>query len=53
MPLSQPPASIDDPSIIEVDRLNFSYGTSRALHDVTLAIPERKVTAFIGPIRVW
>lgn len=49
MPLSQPPASIDDPSIIEVDRLNFSYGTSRALHDVTLAIPERKVTAFIGP----
>ena len=34
---------------IEVDRLNFFYGASQALHDITLNIPEHRVTAFIGP----
>ena len=35
--------------MIEIDRLNFSYGDNRALHDIVLDIPANKVTAFIGP----
>ena len=35
--------------VIEVDCVEFSYGKSRALHGITMRIPERKVTAFIGP----
>lgn len=34
---------------IQVERLNFYYGAKRALTDVTLAIPERRITALIGP----
>jgi len=34
---------------IQVEHLNFHYGAKRALTDVTLAIPERKITALIGP----
>jgi phosphate transport system ATP-binding protein len=34
---------------IDVRHLSFWYGASQALHDVTLAIPERSVTALIGP----
>ncbi len=37
------------PAMIDVDRLNFFYGAQQALHDISLAIPARKVTAFIGP----
>lgn len=33
----------------EVRNLNFYYGSSRALKDVTLLVPENKVTALIGP----
>jgi len=36
-------------SLIEIDHLDFFYGASQALHDITLAIPEKQVTAFIGP----
>ena len=36
-------------NIIEVDQLSFSYGKSRALHEITLSIPAKRVTAFIGP----
>ena len=36
-------------AIIEIDDLDFCYGSSRTLHDVTLNIQERQVTAFIGP----
>ncbi len=32
-----------------VQRLNFWYGTTQALHDITLSIPERSVLALIGP----
>lgn len=35
--------------MIEIDNLNFYYGSSHALHGVTLNIPARQVTAFIGP----
>jgi phosphate transport system ATP-binding protein len=34
---------------IEVNGLNFFYGTHKALKDINLVIPEKKVTAFIGP----
>ena len=36
-------------TIIDVDRVDFYYGASRALHGISLQIPENKVTAFIGP----
>jgi len=35
--------------MIEIDDVDFCYGTSQALHDITLNIAEREVTAFIGP----
>jgi len=34
---------------IEIDDVDFCYGASKALHDITLNIPARQVTAFIGP----
>lgn len=34
---------------VEVRNLNFFYGKSQALHDISLEIPERIVMAFIGP----
>jgi phosphate transport system ATP-binding protein len=35
--------------IIEIDNLDFAYGANHVLHDVTMRIPPRAVTAFIGP----
>lgn len=35
--------------LIEVDSLDFAYGTAQVLRDVTMEVPEREVTAFIGP----
>jgi phosphate transport system ATP-binding protein len=37
------------PSIAEISHLDFVYGSTPALHDITLGIEARKVTAFIGP----
>ena len=34
---------------LQVRGLNFFYGAYQALRDITLDIPEHKVTAFIGP----
>ncbi|HKY19345.1 MAG TPA: phosphate ABC transporter ATP-binding protein PstB, partial [Rhizomicrobium sp.] len=34
---------------IDIKDLNFYYGTSKALKNITLPILDRKVTAFIGP----
>ncbi len=39
---------IDDP-IIEVENLDFYYGSSKALHGINLSFPRRQVTALIGP----
>jgi len=40
----------DIPSpIVEVDRLSLWYGAKQALHEISLAVPERRITAFIGP----
>ena len=36
-------------AIIEIDGVDFCYGPSRALHQISLGIQERQVTAFIGP----
>ena len=36
-------------SKISVRNLNFFYGKSQALHNISLEIPEREVMAFIGP----
>ncbi|MEY2489087.1 MAG: phosphate transport system ATP-binding protein [Verrucomicrobiota bacterium] len=35
--------------MIEIEQLDFAYGTHQVLHDVNLSIPARAVTAFIGP----
>jgi phosphate transport system ATP-binding protein len=43
---SSAPAARD---LIEIDDLDFCYGSTKALHDITLNIREREVTAFIGP----
>jgi phosphate transport system ATP-binding protein len=47
MPLRSP-QNIADP-VLEISNLNLYYGTSRALKDISLAIPRKQVTAFIGP----
>jgi phosphate transport system ATP-binding protein len=39
-------ASLSKPN---VDDLSFYYGTHQVLKNITLAVPEKKVTALIGP----
>jgi len=39
----------DTATKVEVDRLNFFYGQTQALEDVSIRIPSHQVTAFIGP----
>jgi len=34
---------------IETRKLNFYYGTNRALKDISIGIKERQITALIGP----
>ncbi|HVF72994.1 MAG TPA: phosphate ABC transporter ATP-binding protein PstB [Chthoniobacterales bacterium] len=34
---------------IEIEDLDFAYGDNQVLHDVSLSVPPRAVTAFIGP----
>ena len=47
------PEPIQKPEIergmIEIEQLDFKYGEHQVLHDVSLTIPARAVTAFIGP----
>jgi len=38
-----------EPAMIEIEHLDFAYGSHQVLHDVHLSIPPRAVTAFIGP----
>jgi phosphate transport system ATP-binding protein len=35
--------------MIEIEELDFAYGTNQVLHDINLSIPAKAVTAFIGP----
>jgi phosphate transport system ATP-binding protein len=34
---------------IEIEKLDFYYGRTRALHNISLAVPANQITAFIGP----
>ncbi len=34
---------------IQIKNVSFAYGTKQVLHDVSLDIPAREITAFIGP----
>ena len=45
---SEPSSAGALPAIV-ADKLNLSYGTNHVLHDVSMEIEERRVTAFIGP----
>ncbi len=42
-------SSASNHSAFSVEDLNFWYGSSQALKDLTLEIPARKITAIIGP----
>lgn len=44
-PAAQPTAS----TLIDIQNLDFFYGSTQALHDISLKIDARRVTAFIGP----
>jgi phosphate transport system ATP-binding protein len=37
------------PAAIEVEKMSFYYGQTRALFDISVKLPARLVTAFIGP----
>lgn len=37
------------PIAIQVNNLDFYYGKTHALHNITLGFPERSVTGMIGP----
>jgi phosphate transport system ATP-binding protein len=47
------PATAAKPEVergmIEIENVDFAYGTNAVLHEITLSIPPRAVTAFIGP----
>ncbi|MGH9256899.1 MAG: phosphate ABC transporter ATP-binding protein PstB [Vicinamibacterales bacterium] len=43
------PFAVDRPAKIEADRLNFYYGETRALQDISVRVQPNLVTAFIGP----
>lgn len=43
------PGATTETASIEIDQLDFAYGSHEVLHNITLAIPPRAVTAFIGP----
>jgi phosphate transport system ATP-binding protein len=36
-------------SAIQIQNVSFAYGAKQVLHEVTLDIPARQITAFIGP----
>ena len=46
-----PADGIEEPAgaDVEVDKVSFSYGSTRALDEVSLTVPEGTVTALIGP----
>jgi phosphate transport system ATP-binding protein len=45
----QPATALDTPIKIDVQGLNFYYGTKRALDGINIQIRQNLVTAFIGP----
>jgi phosphate transport system ATP-binding protein len=47
--MTESPAPPEDAAILEVDGLRLFYGAAPALHEISLRIPRRRITAFIGP----
>ena len=47
--VSDTPAPIPPVPAIAIDRLCFNYGAKQVLHEVSLDILSREITAFIGP----
>jgi phosphate transport system ATP-binding protein len=43
------PAVAKEPAVLTVEKFNLFYGPKQALHSISMAIPERRVTALIGP----
>ncbi|RUO29108.1 phosphate ABC transporter ATP-binding protein PstB [Aliidiomarina sanyensis] len=39
----------EEETALRIENLNLFYGQAQALHDISMAIPKGKVTAFIGP----
>ncbi len=39
----------NDPAVLSIEQFRLFYGTAQALHDITMSIPDGKVTALIGP----
>ena len=48
-PAARPAAQIAGGAKLSIRGLNFFYGTNRALKDIHLDLPERRVTGMIGP----
>lgn len=44
-----PTSSASAPTLIDIQNVDFYYGATKALHGISLQIPEKQVTAFIGP----
>ena len=53
LPLVSVSASAATPAVgttlIDIENVDFFYSATKALHGITLQIPEKQVTAFIGP----
>ena len=52
MPAVTPAASDQKPTgrtKISVEKLDFFYGSYKALHEISVEIPEKQITALIGP----
>ncbi len=52
LPTIAVPATLPAPAsstLIEIENVDFFYGATQALHDVSLEVEDHKVTAFIGP----
>src|SRR5436189_1148623 len=48
-PTHHAPAPAADKAKVDIRDLNFFYGDSKALKNITLPVMDRRVTAFIGP----
>ena len=46
---TKPATSGDRPPKLQIHELSFYYGKFKALHDISLNVHDRRVTAFIGP----
>lgn len=42
-------STVDEASKLRIINLNFYYGSSQALHGISMTMQENRVTAFIGP----